>query len=209
MSLSSELSSPFEATTAHDASLCLVLLVLLLPAENITTGQVLPPRLPVAQAATAQAMYTQDWRTSLQIICGSAEKEEDSTLTSTVHVFTCPVVIFSAGSSSTSSTKHNEASCAVVEPQEDEEEEDASNGEDSSDESDTNSNQEDEKEMEPRKPKRTRTAYSNYQLDQLELIFTSTQYPDVFTREELSRRLCIKEDRIQVMVSLHNQIHSN
>ena len=50
---------------------------------------------------------------------------------------------------------------------------------------------------EPRKPKRTRTAYSNYQLDQLELVFTQTQYPDVFG-EELATRLAIKEDRIQV-----------
>lgn len=51
---------------------------------------------------------------------------------------------------------------------------------------------------EPKKPKRTRTAYSNYQLDQLELIFSQTQYPDVFLREELANRLGIKEDRIQV-----------
>lgn len=54
--------------------------------------------------------------------------------------------------------------------------------------------------LEPRKPKRTRTAYSNYQLDQLELVFATAHYPDVFTREELSRRLCIKEDRIQVSI---------
>lgn len=104
---------------------------------------------------------------------------------------------FSTGSS----TKHNIGSVRANEQQEDEEEDDASNNEESSDESDTNSNQEDEKEIEPRKPKRTRTAYSNYQLDQLELVFTSTQYPDVFTREELSRRLCIKEDRIQVRIT--------
>lgn len=52
---------------------------------------------------------------------------------------------------------------------------------------------------EPRKPKRTRTAYSNYQLDQLELVFMQTQYPDVFIREELSNRLGIKEDRLQVI----------
>ena len=51
---------------------------------------------------------------------------------------------------------------------------------------------------EPKKPKRTRTAYSNYQLDQLELVFTQTQYPDIFLREDLSSRLGIREDRIQV-----------
>ena len=106
---------------------------------------------------------------------------------------------FSAGSS----IKYIAESVCANEQQEDEEDEDASNNDrESSDESDTNSNQEDEKEMEPKKPKRTRTAYSNYQLDQLELVFTSTQYPDVFTREELSRRLCIKEDRIQVRMVL-------
>lgn len=51
---------------------------------------------------------------------------------------------------------------------------------------------------EPKKPKRTRTAYSNYQLDQLELVFQQTHYPDVFLREEMSNRLGIREDRIQV-----------
>jgi len=48
------------------------------------------------------------------------------------------------------------------------------------------------------KVKRTRTAYSNYQLDQLELVFSQTHYPDVFLREELSARLGISESRLQV-----------
>ena len=56
---------------------------------------------------------------------------------------------------------------------------------------------------EPKKPKRTRTAYSNYQLDQLELVFTQTQYPDVFLREEMASRLGIREDRIQVYTCTH------
>lgn len=51
---------------------------------------------------------------------------------------------------------------------------------------------------EPKKPKRTRTAFSNLQLDQLELAFSRSHYPDVFTREDLSTKLNIKEDRIQV-----------
>lgn len=51
---------------------------------------------------------------------------------------------------------------------------------------------------EPKKPKRTRTAFSNHQLDQLELAFSRSHYPDVFTREDLSNKLSIKEDRIQV-----------
>lgn len=51
---------------------------------------------------------------------------------------------------------------------------------------------------EPKKAKRTRTAFSNLQLDQLELAFSRSHYPDVFTREDLSNKLSIKEDRIQV-----------
>lgn len=54
---------------------------------------------------------------------------------------------------------------------------------------------------EPKKPKRTRTAFSNMQLDQLEYVFENvSQYPDVFVREELSKRLAIKEDRIQARI---------
>ncbi len=58
---------------------------------------------------------------------------------------------------------------------------------------------------EPKKPKRTRTAFSNMQLDQLEYVFENvSQYPDVFVREELSKRLGIKEDRIQVREKKQN-----
>ena len=53
-------------------------------------------------------------------------------------------------------------------------------------------------EAEPKKPKRTRTAFTTHQLDQLELCFASSAYPDAFTRDDISRRLNIKEDRIQV-----------
>lgn len=60
---------------------------------------------------------------------------------------------------------------------------------------------------EPKKPKRTRTAYSNYQLDQLELVFTQTQYPDVFIREEMASRLGIREDRIQVITVVNAPTH--
>ena len=55
---------------------------------------------------------------------------------------------------------------------------------------------------EPKRTRRTRIAYSNYQLDQLELVFIRTQYPDVYLREEMADRLGIKEDRIQVLSSL-------
>ena len=61
---------------------------------------------------------------------------------------------------------------------------------------------------EPKKPKRTRTAYSNYQLDQLELVFAQTQYPDVFLREEMASRLGIREDRIQVLRAIYTIMHT-
>ena len=66
------------------------------------------------------------------------------------------------------------------------------------DESDSRSNPDND--SEPKKAKRTRTAFTNYQLDQLELMFAKTQYPDSFLREELSKLIHIKEDRIQVIV---------
>jgi len=69
--------------------------------------------------------------------------------------------------------------------------------EEGSDEESTHT--EDGEDIEERpKVKRTRTAYSNYQLDQLELVFSQTHYPDVFLREELSARLGISESRLQV-----------
>lgn len=76
---------------------------------------------------------------------------------------------------------------------------------DSSDDSDDDSSNhsshgEAESIDEPKKPKRTRTAFSNLQLDQLELAFSRSHYPDVFTREDLSNKLSIKEDRIQVNI---------
>ncbi len=44
------------------------------------------------------------------------------------------------------------------------------------------------------------------QLDQLEYVFENvSQYPDVFVREELSKRLAIKEDRIQARTHTHTQ----
>ena len=52
-----------------------------------------------------------------------------------------------------------------------------------------------------KKGKRSRTAFSEAQLDQLELMFHQTHYPDVYAREEISKRLNIKEDRIQVLLT--------
>ena len=69
---------------------------------------------------------------------------------------------------------------------------------DSAVESNNQSTNDNERDSDPKKPKRTRTAYSNYQLDQLELVFSNNHYPDFFTREELARTLGIREDRIQI-----------
>lgn len=57
-----------------------------------------------------------------------------------------------------------------------------------------------------KKKRRHRTVFTRYQLEQLELEYRVSQYPDVEIRESLAKKVDLDESRVQVSLRAKNTL---